>query len=104
MPSGNTNETLYLKAWEGVQDECFPATAFSWYAVADLHEHELTHELELQHSDDLGPDLEHEIETAKFEHGRHTEDKTLGRNNKEPPERHQRCLLNLLAWVVLLLA
>ena len=36
------------------------------YAVA---EDELTQELEQQHCDDLGPDLEHEIETAKLEHG-----------------------------------
>ena len=36
------------------------------YAVAA---DELTQEKEQQHCDDLGPDLEHEIETAKFEHG-----------------------------------
>ena len=41
------------------------------YAVA---EDELTHELEQQHCDDLGPDLAHENEIAKLEHG----DRSLG--------------------------
>ena len=43
------------------------------YAVA---EDELTQEQEQQHCDDLGPDLEHEIETAKLEHG----ERSLGNN------------------------